>query len=63
MNLPGLGDLNLKNKNVLLRLDLDVPVEKGKVTDDTRLREAVPTIKYLQEAGGKDYCYWAQRKT
>ncbi|MDO8452767.1 MAG: phosphoglycerate kinase [bacterium] len=51
MNLPGLGDLDLKNKNVLLRLDLDVLVEKGKVIDDTRLREAVPTIKYLQEAG------------
>lgn len=51
MNLPRLQDLDLKNKNVLLRLDLDVPVERGKVTDDSRLREAVPTIEYLQEQG------------
>lgn len=51
MQLPKLEELDLKGKNVLLRLDLDVDVEDGKVTDDTRLRGAVPTIKYLQENG------------
>ena len=51
MNLPRLEDLDLNTKNVLLRLDLDVDVEDGEVTDDTRLRESVPTIAYLQKQG------------
>ena len=51
MNLPRLENLDLNTKNVLLRLDLDVDVEDGKVTDDTRLKEAVPTIAYLQRQG------------
>ena len=51
MQLPKLEDLDLNTKNVLLRLDLDVDIEDGKVTDDTRLREAVPTIAYLQKQG------------
>lgn len=51
MNLPRLSDLKVKGKKVLLRLDLDVPLEKKgdevTVKDNTRLKAAVPTIKYL----------------
>lgn len=49
MNLPTLDTLDLKNKRVLLRLDLDVPVENGVITEDSRLRASVPTVSYLQE--------------
>lgn len=49
MNLPTINKLNLKGKSVSLRLDLDVPVENGKVLDDLRLRASLPTIKFLLE--------------
>lgn len=49
MNLPTLDNLKVQGKRVLLRLDLDVPVENGQVLEDLRLRAAIPTIKYLQE--------------
>lgn len=38
---------------MLLRLDLNVPIEDGKVTDDFRLKESLPTINFLREAGAK----------
>jgi len=47
--IPGLGDLG--GRSVLLRADLNVPLRGGEVTDDTRIREAVPTIETLREAG------------
>lgn len=49
MNLPALSDLDVKGKRVLLRLDLDVPVENDEVAEDYRLKAAVPTIDYLLE--------------
>lgn len=51
MQLPKLEDLDLNAKNVILRLDLDLTIEDGKVIDDVRLRGAVPTIAYLQKQG------------
>lgn len=48
-----LDDLDLKDKRVLLRVDLNVPVEDGRVTDATRIERVVPTIREIVAAGGK----------
>lgn len=49
MELRKLESLELTGKKVFLRLDLNVPLKNGKITDDTRIREALPTIKYILE--------------
>lgn len=46
-------DFEVENKVVFLRLDLNVPMEKGKITDYTRIDATLPTIKYLLEKGAK----------
>lgn len=46
-------DLDLSNKRVLIREDLNVPVKDGVVTSDTRIRAALPTIKHALEKGAK----------
>ncbi len=48
-------DLELKDKRVLIRVDFNVPIDKktGKITDDERVRAALPTIRHAVEAGAK----------
>jgi len=46
-----LSDDELKGKKVLIRCDLNVPLDGKTITDDTRIRASVPTIKYLMEKG------------
>ncbi|MBR0696538.1 phosphoglycerate kinase [Bradyrhizobium lablabi] len=48
-----LDDVNVKGKRVLLRVDLNVPMEGGRVTDATRLERVAPTITELSDKGGK----------
>lgn len=46
-------DVELKGKQAFVRVDFNVPVEDGVITDDTRIQAAIPTIKYLIEQGAK----------
>ena len=46
-------DLELKGKTVLVRADFNVPMKDGEITDDNRIVQALPTIKYIIEQGGK----------
>lgn len=43
----------IKNKRVLLRLDFNVPIEKGEIVDDFRIKESIPTIQFFLEKGAK----------
>jgi phosphoglycerate kinase len=53
MNKLSVEDLELQGKRVLMRVDFNVPLENGRVANDTRIRAALPTIKYIGNAGGK----------
>lgn len=47
------SNLDLKDKKVLVRADFNVPMKEGAITNDNRIVEALPTIKYIIEQGGK----------
>ena len=46
-------DYQLENKKVIIRVDFNVPMKEGIITDDTRIKRAIPTIKYAIENGAK----------
>jgi 3-phosphoglycerate kinase len=51
LNKLSIRDLDLKNKRVFIRVDFNVPIKGGRITDDTRIRESLPTIQYAIEQG------------
>ena len=53
MSKKTMKDLQLEGKRVFCRVDFNVPMEEGAITDDTRIRAAIPTIEYLIEKGAK----------
>ena len=53
LNKKSVDDLNAKGKRVLIRCDFNVPLKEGKITDETRIVAALPTIKKLADDGAK----------
>ncbi|MGB3313866.1 MAG: phosphoglycerate kinase [Albidovulum sp.] len=53
MSWKTLDDMEFNGKVALVRVDINVPVEAGRVTDATRIEKIVPTVKAIQEKGGK----------
>jgi phosphoglycerate kinase len=53
MSKLSIRDLELAGKRVFVRVDFNVPLEKGQVTDDTRIRETLPTLKLARERGAR----------
>ena len=53
MNKLGISDLALSGKRVFMRVDFNVPLSDGRITDDTRIKAALPSIRYVIEKGGK----------
>lgn len=53
LNKKSVDDINVKGQRVLVRCDFNVPLQEGRITDEVRLVEALPTIKKLIMDGGK----------
>ncbi|MFK7872879.1 MAG: phosphoglycerate kinase [Oligoflexales bacterium] len=52
MKLPTIESIDFTRKNVFLRLDLNVPMHQGVISDDTRIQAALPTIRWIRERAG-----------
>jgi phosphoglycerate kinase len=52
-DLPGIDSLDVEGKRVLVRCDLNVPLRDGRITDDLRIRAALPTLRALLERGAR----------
>ncbi|MFH4416464.1 MAG: phosphoglycerate kinase [Neisseriaceae bacterium] len=48
-----ISDLELRHKRVLIRVDMNVPINQGVITDDTRIKASLPTIRYALEKGSQ----------
>ena len=53
LNKKSVDDINVKGRRVLVRCDFNVPLKEGKITDETRINAALPTIQKLINDGGK----------
>ena len=53
MNKLSIRDLDLKGKRVFIRVDFNVPLDGAKVTDDTRIRETLPTLRFAIDRGAR----------
>src|ERR1051326_1149505 len=53
MNKLRISDLDLSGKRVFLRVDFNVPLSDGRITDDTRIEAALASIRYVMDKGGK----------
>src|SRR5215204_854954 len=47
------ADVDVRGKRVLMRVDFNVPIEDGRITDDRRIEQALPTIKNVLDRGGR----------